>query len=158
VALLFALTRGVIAPASRRSLRAVLLLRLAKDRWQENWLQEVRPPLVVFPPLPHFSFASPLLTLYIISCAPSFWYLKESCWLCTCGEAKSYPFCAGSHKAFNAANGTAFAPRPYKNEKEEEVTAYLCACGKTKNVRAPVLCAFMRRIGIIFLSERSFHG
>ena len=35
-----------------------------------------------------------------------------------------------AHKAFNAKNGTSLAPRPYKNETEAEVTAYLCACGK----------------------------
>ena len=39
----------------------------------------------------------------------------------------------GSHKAFNAKHNTTLAPRPYKNEAAEEVTAYLCACGKTKN-------------------------
>ena len=43
------------------------------------------------------------------------------------------PFCDGSHKAFNAKNGTSLAPRPYKNETDAVVTAYLCACGKTKN-------------------------
>ena len=43
------------------------------------------------------------------------------------------PFCDGSHKAFNAKFGTSLAPRPYKNETDAEVTAYLCACGKTKN-------------------------
>ena len=43
------------------------------------------------------------------------------------------PFCDGSHKAFNAKFGTSLAPRPYKNETDAEVTAYLCACGKTQN-------------------------
>jgi len=43
------------------------------------------------------------------------------------------PLADGSHKAFNAKHNTTLAPRPYKNEAAEEVTAYLCACGKTKN-------------------------
>ena len=57
----------------------------------------------------------------------------ETAWLCTCGQSANYPFCDGSHKAFNKDNGTQFAPRPYKNATDAEVTAYLCACGKTKN-------------------------
>ena len=32
---------------------------------------------------------------------------KEYHW-CSCGMSKKQPFCDGSHKAFNAANGTAF--------------------------------------------------
>jgi CDGSH-type Zn-finger protein len=50
----------------------------------------------------------------------------ESAWLCTCGQSSTYPFCNGAHRAYNAANGTSYAPMPYTNDKAEEVTA--CEC------------------------------
>ena len=57
----------------------------------------------------------------------------ETKWTCSCGLSKKFPFCDGSHKAYNAANGTTFASIPLKNETEEDKDYYLCMCGHSKN-------------------------
>ena len=43
------------------------------------------------------------------------------------------PFCDGSHKAYNEANGTSIAPKPVKNETDADKDFYLCMCGHSKN-------------------------
>jgi CDGSH-type Zn-finger protein len=53
-------------------------------------------------------------------------------WACTCGMSARFPFCDGSHKAFNAANGTSFAPVQVTNTEAAAKDFYLCACGHSK--------------------------
>jgi CDGSH-type Zn-finger protein len=51
----------------------------------------------------------------------------QKIWLCVCGESKNYPYCDGSHKAYNEAHGTTFAPNPVEMTETKDV--YLCQCG-----------------------------
>ncbi len=50
-----------------------------------------------------------------------------------CGQSKRYPYCDGSHKAYNEANGTTLASLPVKNETEADKDYYFCTCGHSKN-------------------------
>lgn len=56
-----------------------------------------------------------------------------SAWLCTCGQSAKYPFCDGTHRKVNAAEGTAFAPKQVTNDGAAPVDKYVCTCGHTKN-------------------------
>ena len=72
-----------------------------------------------------------------------------SAWLCTCGQSKSYPLCDGSHKAFNAANGTGFSPKPLKNESATEpLVKFVCTCGHTKNAEGLFCDGSHRKIAL----------
>jgi len=57
----------------------------------------------------------------------------ESKWTCSCGLSKKFPYCDGSHSAYNKEHGTTFAPIPLKNETEEDKAFWLCMCGHSKN-------------------------
>jgi len=53
-------------------------------------------------------------------------------------QSATFPFCDGSHKAHNAANGTTFKPKPISNaEGTEPKDFWVCRCAHTKN---PPLC------------------
>eukprot|EP01089_Gocevia_fonbrunei_P011116 TRINITY_DN24214_c0_g1_i1.p2 TRINITY_DN24214_c0_g1~~TRINITY_DN24214_c0_g1_i1.p2 ORF type:complete len:100 (+),score=15.98 TRINITY_DN24214_c0_g1_i1:134-433(+) len=59
----------------------------------------------------------------------------ETAWICRCGQSKKFPYCDGTHTAYNKANGTDFSP--YKLEaKDGQNTFYICACGQSKKREA----------------------
>mmetsp|Transcript_32646 Transcript_32646/g.44829 ORF Transcript_32646/g.44829 Transcript_32646/m.44829 type:complete len:119 (-) Transcript_32646:44-400(-) len=57
----------------------------------------------------------------------------ESKWYCMCGQSANFPWCDGSHKKYNEANGTKVAPRQVKNEDNEEKKLSICVCAHSKN-------------------------
>ena len=57
----------------------------------------------------------------------------DSKFLCSCGASRNAPLCDGSHKALNAATGTAFAPRRVTNDVDGTKTVHVCACGHSKH-------------------------
>ncbi len=52
--------------------------------------------------------------------------------LCVVVQLNNYPYCDGSHTAYNEANGTNFSP--FKANKTElgKDTVYVCTCGQSK--------------------------
>lgn len=57
----------------------------------------------------------------------------EAVWLCTCGQSANYPFCDGTHKKVNAAEGTTFKPQAVKNEGDAPLEKWVCTCGHSKS-------------------------
>lgn len=56
----------------------------------------------------------------------------ESKYACSCGQSKTWPWCDGSHRAYNEAHGTKYIPIKVANEGAEEKDFWICTCGKAK--------------------------
>ena len=57
----------------------------------------------------------------------------QTIYFCSCGQSKKFPYCDGSHRAYNAANGTSLVPIPITNEDAADKDVWACMCGHSKN-------------------------
>ena len=53
-------------------------------------------------------------------------------YICTCGQSKNFPYCDGSHRAYNAEHGTSVAPKAVSKESTGKDQVWVCACGLAK--------------------------
>eukprot|EP00906_Rhabdomonas_costata_P030467 RCo043062 len=53
-------------------------------------------------------------------------------YLCSCGHSKNQPFCDGSHKEVNKAEGVEFKSILYTAEEAKDV--YFCGCKQSNNM------------------------
>jgi CDGSH iron-sulfur domain-containing protein 3 len=49
-----------------------------------------------------------------------------------CGKSSKFPFCDGSHKAFNAENNVNIVPQQIKNDGTEAKAFFFCVCGHSQ--------------------------
>jgi len=68
--------------------------------------------------------------------------LSETQWICQCGQSSKYPYCDGSHKAYNEKNGTKLGPWKADPKELNKQTLWVCACGhsKARKEGKPPLC------------------
>jgi len=59
--------------------------------------------------------------------------LKETAWICVCGQSANYPYCDGSHNAYNTAQGTKLGPWKADPKELNQATIWVCCCGHSKN-------------------------
>jgi CDGSH-type Zn-finger protein len=53
-------------------------------------------------------------------------------YICACGQSKNFPYCDGSHRAYNAEHGTSVGPTVVSKESTGKDTVWVCACGEAK--------------------------
>jgi len=58
--------------------------------------------------------------------------LKETAYVCVCGQSSKYPYCDGSHAAYNANHGTKLGPWKADPKELNKSSVWVCACGHSK--------------------------
>jgi len=58
--------------------------------------------------------------------------LKETQWICMCGQSNKYPYCDGSHNAYNKEHGTKLGPWKADSKELNKSSIWVCGCGHSK--------------------------